>query len=146
MEDRIIRIDQHRATKHTLGVILIQLEIFRLLPVGPIILLEETSSRETHNSRGVVVDITGFHNIIKSFTPKCRAVIRKVQSIIQLVVGELREILFAHLFDMSGEVSGCEKTRMHGCGLVAWRARIVETSVIDSTGVPLIEISQAPRK
>jgi hypothetical protein len=50
------------------------------------------------------------------------------------------------LFDMSGEVSGWEKTRMHGCGLFAWRARVVETSIIDSTGVPLIDISQAPRK
>jgi hypothetical protein len=96
VEDRIIRENQDRVTKHTLGVILIQLEIFRILPVGPIILLEETSSRETHNSSGVVVDITGFHNIIKSFTAKCGTIIRKVQSIIQLVVCELGEILFAH--------------------------------------------------
>jgi hypothetical protein len=50
------------------------------------------------------------------------------------------------LFDMSGEVLGWEKRRMHGCGLVVWRARVAEMSVIDSTGVPLIEISQAPRK
>jgi len=92
------------------------------LLVGPIILLEETSSRESHNSSGVVVDITGFHNIIKWFTAKCGALIGKVQSIIQLVVCELGEVLFAHhggpLFDMSGEVSRCEKTRTHGCGLV----------------------------
>ena len=49
-----------------------------------------------HNFSGVVVDITGFHNIIKLFTAKCGTIIRKVQSIIQLVVCELGEILFAH--------------------------------------------------
>ena len=66
------------------------------MPVGPIILLEETSSRETHYSSGVVVDVAGFHNIIKLFTAKCGAIIRKVQSSIHLVVCELGEVLIAH--------------------------------------------------
>ncbi len=75
---------------------MIELEILGILPVSLIILFEEASSSEAHNSSGVVVDVTRLHNILVAATAKDGAVGREVQSVVQLVVCELGEVLFAH--------------------------------------------------
>jgi hypothetical protein len=75
---------------------LIELEILGILPVSPIILFEEASSSETHNSSGVVIDVTRLHNIVTSSTTKDGAIGCEVLSVVWLVVCKLGEVLFAH--------------------------------------------------
>ncbi len=75
---------------------MIELEILGILPVNPIILFEEASSSEAHNSSGVVVDVTRLHNIVAAAVAKDGAVGREVQSVVQLVMCGLGEVLFAH--------------------------------------------------
>ena len=54
MEDGILLSHSNRFTKHSLSIILIELEVFRALPIGPILLVEKLSACETHGTTDVV--------------------------------------------------------------------------------------------
>ena len=54
MEDGILLSHSNRFAKHSLCIVLIKLEVFRALPIRPIILVEKLFACETHGTTDVV--------------------------------------------------------------------------------------------
>jgi hypothetical protein len=82
--------------EHHLFVILIQLKIFQVLPFGSVVLLEEVAAGESHDSCHIVMDVPRFNNVVPLSTLKDGSVCDEVQAVIQLVMGELQEVIFGH--------------------------------------------------
>ncbi len=64
VEDSVILVHGNWIAKHCLFVILIQLKIFRVLPVRPVNLFEEAALGESHDPRHIIMDVARFNNII----------------------------------------------------------------------------------
>ncbi len=74
VEDSVILVHGNWIAKHCLFVILIQLKIFRVLPVRPVNLFEEAALGESHDPRRIIMDVTRFNNIILSSLSKDGAI------------------------------------------------------------------------
>ncbi len=64
VKDRVIFLHWCRGAKTSLIRILVQLEIFRVLPVHPILLFQEFTACESHDAGRVLVNIARFDDVI----------------------------------------------------------------------------------
>jgi hypothetical protein len=94
-----------------------------VLPVCPIILFKEPAACEANYLCRVLPDVAGEDDIIPASFPNTWASVslNEVKAIIELIVSELGKIVVGYngrlLWEISGDVSGCKKSRVHVAAL-----------------------------
>jgi hypothetical protein len=96
VEDGIIFIKSSGATEVSLVKVLVELEILRVLPVSPIILLDQAAACEAHDVCGVVADVAREDNVVALGLQDSRSIVEKIDVIVELVMSELGEVFFGH--------------------------------------------------
>ncbi len=86
----IFLVNGNGVTKTALVHILIELEVLTVLPVHPVILLEEMAMGKVHDACDVLADVTGRDNVVASCAKNTRGIwvhiIEEVNTRVQLVV------------------------------------------------------------
>ncbi len=96
MKDGIIFINSSGVPKASLVKLLVELEVLRVLPVSPIVLLDQVAVCEAHDACGVVVYIAKEDNVIASGTQDSGTVIEEFDGIVELVMCVLGEVFLGH--------------------------------------------------
>jgi hypothetical protein len=82
VKDGVVVVDSNGHAKTPLIPVLIELKILRLLPVCPIVLFQEPTSRETHDTCDVLTDVPGFDYGVFLYPGEPRSGGEEVQSVV----------------------------------------------------------------
>ncbi len=103
----VVLFDRRRFSKASLIVVLIQLEVFQVLQIGPAILLEQATLRKAQDTCRRVPDVAREFNVIAAYTLESRVIAEEFNMVVQLVMHVLGEVLFRHDGNTSvGNVGG----------------------------------------
>jgi hypothetical protein len=101
MDDSVVSGSFDGSAKHALVFILVKLEELQLLPVGPVVVPEKSSSREFHGFSGVVEDSAGVDDVVVAFVEEDFVGVQstlpeEVGAVVKLIVRKLREVGGVH--------------------------------------------------
>ncbi len=83
MEDGIIFINSSGVTEASLVKVLVELEVLRVLPVSPIVLLGQAATCEAHDTCGVVGDVSGEDNVVASGSQDLGSIIEEINAVVE---------------------------------------------------------------